>query len=247
MDFDERIAKLKEIVSEGHIVFFGGAGVSTGSGMKDFRSKDGLYNEKNEFKWPPESILSHDFFFKRPQIFYEFYRKKMNILPYEPNIVHKTVAEWEKQGLLDVVITQNIDNLHQKAGSSNVIELHGTAMNNYCTNKNCSEPYDVNDVFYGNDEYPVCKKCGRIVRPDIVLFGEQLDSEKLSNSVKYLNKAKTCIVCGCSMSVYPAAGLISEFYGDNLVVINKDKVPNENWCQLVFHEDMIDVFKALQL
>lgn len=244
VDFNERIDKLKKMISDRHVVFFGGAGVSTGSGMKDFRGSDGLYNEKNEFRWPPETILSHEFFYKRPKVFYEFYRKKMNCLPYEPNIVHKTVARWEESGLLDAVITQNIDNLHQKSGSKNVIELHGTAMRNFCTK--CGEPYDVHDVFYGNDDYPVCKKCGHIVRPDIVLYSERLDDQKLADSVKYLNKAKTCIVCGSSMTVYPAANLISEFYGPNLVIINRDEVPNEKWCQLVFHEDMNDVFNALQ-
>lgn len=243
MDFNERINELKRMVSEGSVVFFGGAGVSTGSGMKDFRSADGLYNEKNEFRWQPEQILSHTFFYKRPKVFYEFYRKKMNVLPYEPNIVHKTVAKWEQEGLVDVVITQNIDNLHQKAGSKNVIELHGTAMKNYCTK--CGESYDINEIFYGSDEYPVCKKCGKLVRPDIILYEERLDMEKLAKSAEYMNHAKTCIVCGSSMTVFPAANLVTEFYGENLVVINRDEVPNEKWCQLVFHEDMMEVFAAL--
>jgi len=243
MDFCDRINKLTEITREGGIVFFGGAGVSTGSGIKDFRSADGLYNQKNEYRWPPETILSHDFFYKRTAVFYDFYRKKMNCLPYEPNIVHKTVARWENEGLLDAVITQNIDNLHQKAGSRNVIELHGTCMRNYCGK--CGEEYPSEEVFYGNDKYPVCRKCGNIVRPDIVLYGERLDSNKLRQSINYMNNAKTCIVCGCSMTVNPAASLISAFYGDNLVVINRDKVPNEEWAQLVFHEDMAEVFSAL--
>lgn len=243
MEYRERIEQLKVMISEGDIVFFGGAGVSTGSGIKDFRSADGLYNQNNEYRWPPETILSHNFFYQHTAVFYDFYRKKMNCLPYEPNVVHKTLAKWEEDGLLDVIITQNIDNLHQKAGSKNVIELHGTCMNNYCTK--CGERHDINDVFYGDSKYPVCEKCGHIVRPDIVLYGERLDTDKLKRSMEYMNKAKTCIVCGSSMTVYPAANLISEFYGANLVIINRDEVPNEKWAQLVFHEDMVDVFNSL--
>lgn len=242
-DFMKRIDTLRNMVSDGGVVFFGGAGVSTGSGMKDFRSSDGLYNEKNTYRWSPETILSHQFFFKKTKVFYDFYRKKMNCLPYEPNIVHKTVAKWENEGLLDAVITQNIDNLHQKAGSHKVIELHGTCMENYCVK--CNEPYDVNAVFYGEGEYPVCKKCGGIIRPGIVLYGESLDSGKMEESIYLLNRAKTLIVCGSSLTVYPAAGLVSEFYGDNLVIINRDPVANEEWAQLVFHEDMLEVFNAL--
>lgn len=204
---------------------FGGAGVSASSGMKDFRSEDGLYNEKNTFKYPPEEILSKSFFYQNPTLFYEFYRKKMNCLPFEPNIVHKVLAELENKKLLNAVITQNVDNLHQKAGSQNVIELHGTEMNNYCTV--CKKTHDINDVFYGDNKYPKCDTCGSLVRPAITLYDEQLDMSKFSLAEEFLNKAKTLIVSGTSLAVFPAANLISCFYGNNLVIINKQETPNE--------------------
>lgn len=244
LTYDEKIKRINELVNEGKVVFFGGAGVSTASGMKDFRSADGLYNEKNEFRYPPETMLSHDFFYKKPKLFYEFYRKKMNSLPYDPNIVHLTLAEWEKKGLLDAIITQNIDNLHQKAGSKNVIEIHGTSMKNYCANKKCKKEFDdINEIFYGETDFPVCPECGTIIKPDIVLYGEQ--TKRLDDAMSVLATAKTLIIAGCSLQVYPAANLVQYFYGDNLIVINRDSVPNEQWANIVIHDDMKKVFEDL--
>ncbi len=241
--FEDRVNKLKEIIKQGHIVVFTGAGISTLSGMKDFRSPDGLYNEKNEFDAMPEEILSHNYFYQHPTEFYKFYRKKMNCLPFEPNVAHKLISKLEDSGLLDAVITQNIDNLHQKSGSRNVIELHGTCMRNYCVK--CGKEHDVNDVFYGNNKYPVCDYCNHLVRPDIVLYDERLNMNKFMSAQKALNMAKTCIVIGSSMTVFPAANLLSEFYGPNLVIINRDEVKNEKWADIVFHEDMKLVFDEL--
>lgn len=241
---EEKIAKIAEFVKGGDVVFFGGAGVSTSSGMKDFRSEDGLYNEKNEFDVPPETILSKNYFHQHPTEFYKYYRTKMNCLTYEPNTIHKVLAKWEQEGYLKAVITQNIDNLHQRAGSKNVIELHGTCMNNYCVK--CGEPHDINDVFYGDNKFPVCEKCGRPVRPAITLYDEKLDINKFRTAERYMNSAKTCIIAGSSLTVFPAANLVSSFYGENLVILNKQVVPNESWADIVIHEDMIQVFEALK-
>lgn len=236
------IEKLKEMIRQGDVVFFGGAGVSTSSGMKDFRSEDGLYNEKGN-NISPETILSHNFFYQHPTDFYKYYREKMNCLEHEPNVIHKTLAKWEEEGLLNAVITQNIDNLHQKAGSKNVIELHGTCMKNHCVK--CGKEFSAEEVFYGENKYPTCDECGRIIRPDIVLYGENLPKGALFKAEEELQRAKTCIVAGTSLTVFPAANLISYFYGQNLVVLNKQKVPNEEWADIVIHEDMKDVFEAL--
>lgn len=243
MSFDEKIEKLLKYILEGDVVFFGGAGVSTASGMKDFRSEDGLYKEKNKYKDSPETILSKNFFFQHPTEFYQFYREKMNCLPFEPNVIHKVLAELEKRDLLKAVITQNIDNLHQRAGSVNVIELHGTSMKNYCTQ--CGEPHSIDDVFYGKNKFPKCEKCGGLVRPGITLYDERLDMEKFEQARQALNKAKTCIVAGTSLQVFPAASLISDFYGQNLVILNKEKVANEEWADIICRENMKDVFDAL--
>ena len=243
MSFDEKIEKLLKYILEGDVVFFGGAGVSTASGMKDFRSEDGLYKEKNKYKYNPETILSKSFFYQHPTEFYQYYRDKMNCLPFEPNAIHKVLAELEKRGLLKAVITQNIDNLHQKAGSVNVIELHGTSMENYCTQ--CGEPHDIQDVFYGENKFPKCEKCGGLVRPGITLYDERLNFKKFNEAKDALNVAKTCIIAGTSLQVYPAASLISEFYGQNLVVLNKEKVANEEWADIICRENMEDVFKAI--
>lgn len=243
MTFEEKIEKLAEFILEGDVVFFGGAGVSTSSGMKDFRSEDGLYKEKNKYKYNPETILSRTFFYQHPTEFYQYYREKMNCLPFEPNIVHKALAEFEKMGLLNAVITQNIDNLHQKAGSKNVIELHGTSMKNFCTK--CGEPHDINDVYYGDNKFPKCEKCGALVRPGITLYDERLDMKKFNAASDALNKAKTCIIAGTSLQVFPAANLLTDFYGPHLVILNREKVPNDDWADIVCRENMKDVFEAL--
>lgn len=243
MTYTEKIRKLKELISQGDVVFFGGAGVSTASGIKDFRGTDGLYNEKNNFNYPPETMLSKSFFYSHTEEFFKFYREKMNCLGYEPNIAHNTLAKWEKDGLLNAVITQNIDNLHQKAGSKNVIELHGTCMENFCTKCGCS--YSAEDIFLSDEKIPLCKKCGGIIKPNVVLYEEQLNQDDLDLAVSFIQKAKTLITAGSSLTVYPAAMLPSYFYGDNWVVINNQRVQNEQWAQIVIHDDMAKVFEDL--
>lgn len=245
----ERVERLLNILNEGNVVFFTGAGASTASGIKDFRSDDGLYSQKfvtrKGIKMCPEDCLHRDFLYGDPTEFYRFYREKMNCLDYEPCIVHNTIANLEKKGLVSAVITQNIDGLHQKAGSSNVIELHGSCMINYCVK--CGKQHDVQDVFYGKNKFPVCSECGHLVRPDVTLYGEQLSNGAMQRATEALGKASTCVVCGTSMTVYPAAGLINYFYGKNLIIINRDKVHNEEWADIVFHEDMVEVFKQLSI
>ena len=167
----------------------------------------------------------------------------MNCLPFEPNIIHKTLAKWEDEGLLNAVITQNIDNLHQKAGSKNVIELHGTSMKNYCVK--WKKEFSAEDIFYGDNDFPVCDECGNVVRPGIVLYQENLPENAFSKAERELQKAKTCIVAGTSLTVYPANQLLSYFYGENLVIINKQRVPNEQWANIVIHDDMKKVFELL--
>ena len=213
---DENIQKLQQMVDESHrIVFFGGAGVSTESGIPDFRSVDGLYNQK--FDYPPETILSHSFFVSHTAEFYDFYRQKMICLTARPNAAHRKLAELEAAGKLTAVITQNIDELHQNAGSKNVLELHGTLYRNYCVK--CGKQFDL-DYVTANDGITRCDACGGIVRPDVVLYEEGLDEEVLSGAVNAIRHADTLIIGGTSLVVYPAAGLIRYFRGDHLVVIN---------------------------
>lgn len=236
----DKIELFKTLVkNSGNIVFFGGAGVSTESGIPDFRSKDGLYNQK--YAYPPEEILSHTFFIKKTDEFYKFYREKMNSLKYEPNVTHRKLAELEQQGKLKAVITQNIDGLHQKAGSKNVYELHGSVLRNYCTR--CKSFYDAEYVFNCSG-VPRCK-CGGTVKPDVVLYEEPLDDLTVSNSVKALRNADMLIVAGTSLTVYPASGLIRYFGGKNLVLINRDSTPCDNSADLVLHENLGNVFGSL--
>ena len=212
---DEKIEKLKEwIDGSDNIVFFGGAGVSTESGIPDFRSQDGLYNQ--EYAYPPETILSHTFFMRNPKEFYRFYRNKMLVLDAKPNAAHRKLAQWEKEGRLKAVITQNIDGLHQKAGSKEVLELHGSIHRNYCTR--CGKFFDA-EYMQRAEGVPKCE-CGGIIKPDVVLYEEGLDEEVLSGAVQAIRKADTLIIGGTSLVVYPAAGLIRYFRGDHLVVIN---------------------------
>lgn len=237
----DKIAEFKKLVEgSNNIVFFGGAGVSTESGVPDFRSKDGLYNQK--YKYPPEEILSHAFFMNNPKEFFEFYKAKMNSLKYEPNITQKKLAELEKTGKLKAVVTQNIDGLHQKAGSENVLELHGSVMRNYCMN--CGKFYNAEYVF-GSEGIPRCS-CGGIIKPDVVLYEEGLDDETLEKSVKAISECDMLIVGGTSLTVYPAAGLIRFYRGDKLVLINRDKTPYDNSANLVINEKLGDVFKAIR-
>lgn len=237
---NEKIEKLKELVKKSNnIVFFGGAGVSTESGIPDFRSKDGLYNQK--YKYPPELILSHEFFLQRTEDFYDFYRDKLNSLKYEPNITHFKLAELEQLGKVKAVVTQNIDGLHQKAGSKNVFELHGSVLRNYCMN--CNKFYD-GEYIFSSKGIPRCD-CGGIVKPDVVLYQEGLDDATLEGSIKAIREADMLIIGGTSLTVYPASGLINYFNGDNLVLINKDATSFDSMANLVINEKLGSVFSEL--
>ena len=234
---NEKIEKFKTLVNESNnIVFFGGAGVSTESGIPDFRSKDGLYNQK--YKYPPEEILSHTFFINHTEVFFKFYKEKMNSLKYEPNVTHIKLAELEKEGKLKAVVTQNIDGLHQKAGSKNVYELHGSVLRNYCMK--CHKFYDAEYVF-NSSGVPKCS-CSGIIKPDVVLYEEALDEETLEKSVYAIANADLLIVAGTSLTVYPASGLINYFRGKNLVLINRDTTPFDNRADLVINESLGKVF-----
>ena len=237
---EEKIEKLKKLINDSNnIVFFGGAGVSTESGIPDFRSKDGLYNQK--YKYPPEMILSHTFFMNYTSEFYNFYKEKMNSLKYSPNITHIKLVELEKKGKLKAIITQNIDGLHQKAGSKNVYELHGSVLRNYCMK--CNKFYNAEFVF-NSKEIPICE-CGGIVKPDVVLYEEGLDETTLENSILAIRNADLLIVAGTSLTVYPASGLINYFSGDNMVLINKDVTPYDNIANLVINDKLGNIFKEL--
>lgn len=232
----------KLIEKSNNIVFFGGAGVSTESGIPDFRSKDGLYNQK--YKYPPEEILSHSFFEKNPEEFFKFYKDKMNCLKYRPNITHAKLALLEKSGKLKAIITQNIDGLHQKAGSKNVLELHGSIMRNYCIK--CGRTHSAEYVFESVG-IPRCQRirCDGIVKPDVVLYEEPLNEEIVSKAVDYISKADLLIIAGTSLTVYPASGLINFFRGENLVLINKDETSFDDRAELVINENLGDVFSQV--
>lgn len=222
-----------------HMVFFGGAGVSTESGIPDFRSVDGLYNQK--FKYPPETIISHSFFLRKPEEFFEFYKEKMLPLGFEPNVTHKVLARWEREGRLAAVVTQNIDGLHQKAGSKNVLELHGSVLRNYCTR--CHRSYSAEFV-KNSVGVPRCD-CGGIVKPDVVLYEESLDEDVMYRAAKAIHDADVLIVAGTSLTVYPAAGMIRYYRGRKLVLINRDPTPYDDEANLVLHEKLGDVFREL--
>ena len=231
---------LKQWVKESrNIVFFGGAGVSTESGIPDFRSVDGLYSQK--FDYPPEQIISHRFYEHDTAYFFRFYREKMLPLGFEPNITHKTLARWEKEGKLLGVVTQNIDGLHQKAGSQKVYELHGSVLRNYCTR--CHKFYPAEFVKNSAD-VPLCD-CGAIVKPDVVLYEEQLDSQTIEKSIYAIRNADLLIVAGTSLTVYPAAGLVEYYRGNRMVLINRDATPYDYRADLVFHESLGEIFSQL--
>lgn len=245
--FESRLTTLQQYINEAnHIAFFGGAGVSTESGIPDFRSKDGLYNQHDvQFeKYQPEYLLSKTCFLKEPKVFFEFYRQKMNISDVEPNITHNKLAEWESNGKRVSVITQNIDGLHQKAGSKEVYEIHGTTMRSYCTKCGRQFPYEF--IFESKDSIPRCPDCKGVgfVRPDVVLYEESLP-DAFADAIRQLHKADLMIVAGTSLSVYPAANLLSYFYGKHLVIINRDATSKDSYADLVFHENLGDVFKNL--
>ena len=232
------IAELKEIISKSdNIVFFGGAGVSTESGIPDFRSVDGLYSKK--YKYPPEMMVSHSFFRSNTEEFFDFYINKMIFLNAKPNSAHKKLAELEKEGKVKAVITQNIDGLHQAAGSQNVLELHGSVHRNYCMK--CRKFYDVNFIV-NSKGIPKCQ-CGGIDKPDVVLYEESLNTDVIEKAVNFIERADVLIVGGTSLVVYPAAGLINYFKGSKLVLINKSSTPMDRRADLVINDSIGKVFE----
>ena len=236
-----KIEKLQKLIDDSKtIVFFGGAGVSTASGIKDFRSKDGLYNMK--YDYPPEEILSHHFFMDKTEEFYKFYRDKMNSLDKLPNECHLYLTKLEKKGKLKAIITQNIDGLHQKAGSKNVLELHGSIYRNRCMD--CNKFYDEKIVFE-SDSIPKCT-CGGIIKPEVVLYEEGLDNDVVTNTIDYISNCDLLIVAGTSLTVYPASGFIRYFKGNNLVIINKMTTNYDSMADLVINDDIEYVFKNLK-
>ena len=238
---EEKITILKEwIENSNNIVFFGGAGVSTESGIPDFRSVDGLYNQK--YDYPPETILSHTFFWRKTEEFYRFYRDKMIIDNVKPNAAHLKLAEWEEQGKLKAVITQNIDGLHQLAGSKEVMELHGSVHRNYCDK--CHAFYGI-DAITGCEGVPKCPACGGVIKPDVVLYEEGLDDTTISKSIQYIANADILIIGGTSLAVWPAAGLIDYYRGDKLVLINKSQTQRETRANLVIEGKIGEVMSRL--
>ena len=230
---ENKIEELKNIInSSNNIVFFGGAGVATESSIPDFRSKDKLYNQK--YKYPPEEILSHTFFLNNTEEFFKFYKDKMNSLKFLPNQTHIKLAELEQEGKLKAVITQNIDGLHQKAGSKVVYELHGSVLRNYCMK--CKKSYSAEYVF-NSQEIPTCN-CGGIIKPDVVLYEEPLNEEVVENSIKAISNAEVLIIGGTSLTVYPASGLIHYFRGKKLILINKYKTSMDNIAYLVINDGL---------
>ena len=231
---------LKQWVSESrNIVFFGGAGVSTESGIKDFRSVDGLYSQK--FDYPPETIISHSFYVRKPEYFFRFYREKMLPLGYEPNVTHKVLAKWEREGKLSAVVTQNIDGLHQKAGSRRVYELHGSVLRNYCTR--CGKAYSA-EFIRDCAGVPKCD-CGGDIKPDVVLYEEGLDETVMDKALDYIRNADMLIIGGTSLVVYPAAGLVRYYRGHKLVVINKGTVGSDLGADLVIDGPIGQVFSQV--
>ena len=242
MSEQENIFKLKAMIeASDNIVFFGGAGVSTESGIPDFRSETGIYNTVHKYGCSPEQILSHTFFMRKPEIFYDFYKSTMVYREEEPNEAHKALAKLEKIGKLKAVVTQNIDGLHQKAGSEKVYELHGTIMKNYCMK--CGQCYDL-DYVTASEGVPRCEKCGGMVKPDVVLYEEGLDDTTISKSVRAIAEADVLIIGGTSLNVYPAAGFINYYHGNKLVLINKSETPYDHEANLLIHDSIGKVLKA---
>lgn len=237
----DQTEKLKEIVdNSSNIVFFGGAGVSTESGIPDFRSVDGLYHQK--YDYPPETILSHTFYRNKPEEFFRFYRDKMLCLTAKPNAAHRKLAQWEQEGKLKAVITQNIDGLHQAAGSKEVLELHGSVLRNYC--ETCGEFYDA-EFILNTKGVPKCSKCGGPIKPDVVLYEEGLNQNILNKAVQYIREADVLIIGGTSLVVYPAAGLIDYYRGNKLVVINRTPTGRDSMADLVVQGSIGEIFSAL--
>lgn len=241
MNTDKNIEILRQMVEDSnHIVFFGGAGVSTESNIPDFRSDDGIY-QKKEFPYPPEVMLSHEFYLKHTKLFFEFYRT-MLYPNAKPNAAHLKLAELEYQKKLDAVVTQNIDGLHQMAGSKNVYELHGSVKRNYC--EKCRSFYD-ESIILESEGIPQCPRCGGTVKPDVVLYGEGLDQNVISGAVNAIGNADMLIVGGTSLVVYPAAGLVNYYHGDRLVLINRDATSYDSKANLIFHENIGEVLSKI--
>lgn len=240
MTYEEKIEKLREIIAgSSNIVFFGGAGVSTESGVPDFRSEDGLYRQK--YKFPPEFMLSHTCYARMPEEFFKYYRDKLLVPGIQPNKAHKKLAQWEKEGKLKAVITQNIDGLHQAAGSKNVLELHGSTLRNYC--ERCGKFYDAEYIMH-SEGVPMCS-CGGRIKPDVVLYEEGLDMDILNKSVRYISEADVLIVGGTSLVVYPAAGLIDYYRGNKLILINKSATSRDSQANLVISGSIGEVLDAV--
>jgi NAD-dependent deacetylase len=236
----EELELLKKTVAESdNIVFFGGAGVSTESGIPDFRSKDGLYSQK--YKYPPEQIVSHTFYEKMPEEFFRFYRDRMLYPDAKPNKAHLKLAQWEKEGKLKAIITQNIDGLHQAAGSQKVLELHGSVLRNYC--EKCGKFYDMESVLHG-EGIPRCS-CGGRIKPDVVLYEEGLDQGILEEAVRYISEADVLIIGGTSLAVYPAAGLIDYYRGNKLIVINRSATPRDSQADLLIQGSIGEILDQL--
>ncbi|HOM01792.1 MAG TPA: NAD-dependent protein deacylase [Acetivibrio sp.] len=233
MEFDT----FREMIEKSDsIVFFGGAGISTESGIPDFRTNGGIYNQKNTYSYPPEVMLSHSFFIEHTKEFFKFYKDKMIYKDAKPNAAHIALAELERRGKLKAVITQNIDGLHQAAGSKNVIELHGSVHRNNCMN--CNESYDLDYVLNSPEIVPQCRKCNGIVKPCVVLYEEPLDTDSINRAVDFIESADMLIVGGTSLVVYPAAGLIQYYRGDRLVLINKSETPYDGKADLIIRDSI---------
>lgn len=238
---EEKLEILKQWVNESaRMVFFGGAGVSTESGIPDFRSVDGLYHQ--QYAYPPETILSHTFYMRKPEEFYRFYRAKMLAPDAKPNAAHRKLAQWEQEGKLSAVVTQNIDGLHQAAGSRKVYELHGSVRRNHC--RKCGAFYDL-DYMLRTTGIPRCEKCGGIIKPDVVLYEEGLDQATLNGAVRAIGNADLLIVGGTSLTVYPAAGLIDYYDGDRLVLINRSVTPLDSRADLLIQGSIGEIFSQL--
>jgi len=245
---DNKIKQLAELILQSdNTVFFGGAGVSTESGIADFRSESGLYAALEVYGYSPEELLSYSLFKKNPKLFFSYYKNNLIAKDAKPNAAHKALAELEKQGKLSAVITQNIDGLHQAAGSRNVIELHGSNWRQYCLNCRVKYPLDyiLNCAKYRDDVIPLCEKCEGIVRPDVVLYEEGLDDAVVTAAISAIESAELMIVGGTSLAVYPAAGMLRYFSGDNLVLINKSETPYDNTAKLIIRDAIGEVMSAV--